>query len=55
MLTVTFETLQLPGNVVPENISSAASMLKEQHMPLSVGKVVKRAEHGMVIPFQEQN
>ena len=32
----------------------AASRLKVQHIPLSVGMVLKMAEHGTFIPFQTQ-
>ena len=36
-------------------MSSAAFMLNEQHIPLSVGNAVKMAEQGIGIVFQEQN
>ena len=29
--------------------------MKLQHIPLSVGMVLKMAEHGIVLPFQEQD
>jgi hypothetical protein len=41
-------------NVFSIKMSSAALMLNEQHMPWSVGKVVKMAAHETGVPFHSQ-
>ena len=51
----TCKTLTRFEYILSLKISSADFMLKAQHMPRSVGKVLKMASHGSSTPFQKQD